>query len=74
MNKERRTKIKNIIKEIEQVKEKLQEVLSEEETIFDNLPENLQYSMRGEESEASIDCMNEAVDALDNAVEQLEEI
>ena len=74
MNKDRRTKIKNIIKEIENVKEKLQEVLNEEESVFDNMPENLQCSIRGEESEESIDYMDEAIDALDNAIEQLEEI
>ena len=74
MNKERRMKILNIIKEIEMVKDKLQDVLNEEESVFDNMPENLQCSMRGEESEESIDYMNEAVDALDSAIEQLEEI
>lgn len=74
MNKERRIKILNVIKEIEQIKDKLQEVLNEEETVFDNMPENLQCSMRGEESEESIDYMNDAIDALDNAIEQLEEI
>lgn len=74
MNKERRTKISNIIKEIENIKDKLQDVLNEEESVFDNMPENLQCSMRGEESEESIDYMNEAVDALDSAIEQLEEI
>lgn len=35
MNKERRTKIRNIIKEIEQVKEKLQDVLNEEESVVE---------------------------------------
>lgn len=74
MNKERRIKILNVIKEIEQIKDKLQKVLNEEETVFDNMPENLQCSMRGEESEESIDYMNDAIDALDNAIEQLEEI
>lgn len=74
MNKDRRKRISDIIKEIENVKDKLQDVLNEEESIFDNMPENLQCSMRGEESEESIDYMNEAIDALDNAVEQLKEI
>jgi flagellar biosynthesis chaperone FliJ len=74
MNKERRMKISNVIKEIGQIKDKLQEVLNEEETVFDNMPENLQCSMRGEESEESIDYMNDAIDALDSAIEQLEEI
>lgn len=74
MNKDRRNRILKIISEIEQVKEKLQEILHEEEMVFDNMPENLQCSMRGEESEESIDYMNEAVDSLDSAIEQLEEI
>lgn len=74
MNKERRKKIANIIQDIESIKEKLQEVLSEEESVFDNMPENLQCSMRGEESEEAIDYMGEAIDGLDNAIEQLEEI
>ena len=74
MNKDRKKRISKIINEIEQIKDKLQEVLNEEESVFDNMPENLQCSMRGGESEESIDYMNEAIDALDNAVEQLEEI
>ena len=74
MNKERRNKISKIIEGIEKIKSDLQDVLSEEENVFDNMPENLQCSMRGEESEESIDYMNEAVDALDNAIEQLEGI
>lgn len=74
MNKERRNKISKIVESIEKIKSDLQDVLSEEENVFDNMPENLQCSMRGEESEESIDYMNEAVDALDNAIEQLEGI
>lgn len=74
MNKDRRKRISDIIEEIEQIKDKLQEVLNEEESVFENMPENLQCSMRGEESEESIDYMNEAIDTLANAVEQLEEI
>lgn len=74
MNKERRNKILKVIADIGQIKEKLQEILNEEEMVFDNMPENLQCSMRGEESEESIEYMNEAVDSLDNAIEQLEEI
>ena len=74
MNKERRKKVVKIIEDINKIKDELQDVLNEEETVFDNMPENLQGSMRGEESEEAIDYMNEAIDALDTAVEQLEEI
>lgn len=74
MNKERRTKIERVIKEIEQVKTSLQSILDDEQFAFDNMPENLQSSMRGEESEESINCMDEAIVALDEAIEQLETI
>lgn len=74
MNKERRTKIERVIKEIEQVKTSLQSILDDEQFAFDNMPENLQSSMRGEESEESINCMDEAIAALDEAIEQLETI
>jgi hypothetical protein len=74
MNNARRIKIKKIIKDIETIKNDLQDILSDEEFAFDSMPENLQYSSRGEESQEAIDYMNEAMDGLDNAVEQLESI
>lgn len=74
MNKERRNKIAKIISDIENIKSNLQNVLNDEEFAFDNMPENLQSSMRGEESEEAIECMNEAIDALDEAIDQLNEI
>ena len=74
MNKERRTKINNIIKKLEAVLNDLKEVLFEEEMVFDNMPENLQGSIRGEESEEAIDLMNEAVESLQNACDNLDSI
>lgn len=71
MNKERRNKIAKIIQEIERIKDGLQSVLNDEEFAFDNMPENLQSSMRGEESEEAIENMNEAVDALGEAMDRL---
>ena len=73
MNKDRRNRISKIIKEIEYIKDKLQDILDEEESVFDSMPENLQGSMRGQESEEAIECMDEANDAIENAIEQLEE-
>lgn len=74
MNKERRNKILMIIAEIEKAKTGLENILSEEEMYFDNMPENLQGSARGEESEEAIDYIGEAITSLDSAIEQLEEI
>ena len=74
MNKQRRMEIKNIIAELENIKTKLDNVFSEEQYAFDNMPENLQYSMRGEESQEAIDYMAEAVSNIEEAIDQLEDI
>ena len=74
MNKERRNKIKKIIQEIERIKNNLQTILQDEEFAFDNMPENLQSSMRGEETEEAIECISEAVDNLEETVDKLSEI
>lgn len=74
MNKDRRNKIQQIIDNINLVKSELQNVLDDEEFAFDSMPENLQYSIRGEESQEAIDYMNEAIECLDNVIETLESI
>lgn len=74
MNKQRRNEIDKIRVELESIKSRLESVLAEEEMMFDNMPENLQYSMRGEESQESIDYMSEAVSSLEEAIDQLTEI
>lgn len=74
MNKQRRNEIDKIRVELESIKSRLESVLAEEEMMFDNMPENLQYSIRGEESQESIDYMSEAVSSLEEAIDQLTEI
>lgn len=74
MNKQRRTEIANIVTELEILKERLDKVFSEEQDVFDNMPENLQYSMRGEESQEAIDNMDGAMSDLENVISQLEDI
>ena len=39
----------------------------EEQDYYDNIPENLQYSQRAEDSEAAIDNLDEALDLLNEA-------
>ena len=74
MNKQRRKLISNCVKELEDIKCKIEEILSDEEYSFDNMPENLQGSMRGEESQEAIDVLNEAASSLDDCIGSLEEI
>lgn len=74
MNKQRRQKIRDVRKEIENCKENLQKILYEEQDYFDNMPENLQGSMRGSDSEDAIDTMENCIEDLENIINELMEI
>lgn len=74
MNKERRTQIKKLTNELEDVKTKLKYILRKEEGILDNTPENLQGIDRYSESENAIDVLDDVVDNLESAIESLNEI
>lgn len=74
MNKLRKQKIREIRKEIENCKDSLQKVLDEEQNYFDNMPENLQGSIRGSDSEDAIDTMENCIENLENIIKELTEI
>lgn len=71
MNKKRRQSISSNVSLLENIKSSLEAILSDEECYFDNMPENLQGSLRGEQSEEAIDALTEAIDALDECIESL---
>ena len=69
MNKARRKRVSAVVKmlwhnKIEEAKAELEDILWDEQDAFDNMPENLQYSMRGEESQECIEAMESALDIL----------
>lgn len=74
MNKIRRTKIKEQIKAMEIIKFSIEDILSEEQDAFDNMPESLQYSDRGETSQDAIDAMENVLSSLEDILEELEAI
>jgi hypothetical protein len=74
MNRERRKKIMNIHDELENVVCKLNDILDDEQMAFDSMPEGLQSSQRGEDSEESIDNMSEAIEYIERAIEMLDDI
>ena len=83
MNKARRKRIASVISTLENIidydliesaKDELEDILWEEQDAYDNMPENLQYSIRGEESSDAIDSLQEAVDALEEAIDTLNEL
>ena len=85
MNNQRRKELNNItaamenvstpvdIEQLEGIKSDIEIVLMDEEMAFDSMPENLQYSMRGETSQEAQDNMNEAIDAIDEFISEYED-
>ncbi len=72
MNKIRRKELANIVTMLEeldslreQIRERLADVLDEEQEALDNLPESLQESERGEQMQAYIDTMENVTGELD---------
>lgn len=76
MNNQRRKVLDNIKSKLAELLEELESVQGEEQEAYDNMPENLQYSERGERAEeacsnldSAVDSINEAMDYIDTAVE-----
>ena len=74
MNKIRRKKIDKIQDEILELVSKLQDILYEEEDCFENMPENLQGSERGEISQNAIDIMSNTIENIETAANELSDI
>lgn len=70
MNNKRRKEIASVIRKIESV---VSDILAEEEEAFDNMPESLQYSERGDMSQEAQDNLSCAVDSLEEAISYLED-
>lgn len=84
MNNQRRRELTNVANEIacindatdfgtlESIKSDIEMILMDEEMAFESMPENLQYSMRGEASQEAQDNMNEAIDTIDEYISDAE--
>jgi hypothetical protein len=74
MNNERRKQLRNLSQRLGELLNILEGILSDEQISFDNMPENLQNSMRGSDSEEAISQMEEAVENLEEAIKSIDEI
>jgi hypothetical protein len=74
MNKERRKIIKEAIDKITEAQDLLSTVLNEEQEAFDNLPEGIQMSERGETMEQYINSIDDIIYNIDEGVSTLEEM
>lgn len=74
MNKTRRQQLRKWLEDMENIKSELEAICSDEQDYFDNMPENLQGSQRGCDSEEAIEQMEEAVSSIEEAISIIEEI
>jgi len=65
MNKIRRSSLNTINQKLAELWEELEGILTDEEAAYDNLPEGIQDSLRGE-------TMAEGIDQLENALDEIE--
>lgn len=67
MNKNRRNRLAKLSDQISDIMEKLEELRDEELEAFENLPESLNSSERGEVMQTAIGAMDDALSSLENA-------
>lgn len=68
MNKERRSWINQIISELESLKDDIENVGVEEQEAYENLPESIQNSERGESMFDNASDLEDAVSNLDDII------
>lgn len=80
MNKQRRKEIEKIVMELndaklklEKLRERIETVLDEEQDAFENLPEGIQDSERGDIMQKNVESLESANDGIDNAFNEIDE-
>lgn len=74
MNKLRRAQIEKLSGQLSDLKDEIDNILSDENDYHDNVPENMQSGERYEQSETAIDNLESAVSYLDDAISSLDDI
>ena len=72
MNKDRRSQIDEAMGMLHDALALIENLASEEQESFDNMPEGLQQSERGVASEEAANDLSEAVDNINGTIETLE--
>ena len=72
MNNIRRSQITDIMENLSSLQTSIEELLEEEQEAFDNLPDGIQDSERGEAIQTAIDNLEEAVSNCEELLNNLE--
>lgn len=73
MNKERREELLDVVQHLDDAIDRLSEIRDDEEDAFDNLPEGLQNSIRGDSMQEAVDVLNQFEFRIYDVRSQIEE-
>lgn len=73
MNDKKRKLLDQAVTYLELASDLVEDVKDDEQDCFDNLPEGLQVSERGEAMEAAVDALDSALDSIREATEYIGE-
>lgn len=73
MNKERRKSIDYIIAKLDELEERIDALINEEQDSLDNLPDNLQESTRAERMQEAIENLEYAIDSIEETITNLQD-
>lgn len=74
MNKTRKQQIKTEIISLNHIVSNLNVLLDQENDYYENIPENLQTSIRADNSEEAIDILSESISSLEEIIDNLKNI
>lgn len=73
MNVQRRKQLSDLMEQIDTLKFALEEIKDDECGAWDNLPESLQESSRGEQMYENVETLESALDSLQDAIDYIQE-
>lgn len=68
MNKQRRSVLRNIIDRLNPIKDEIETVMDDEQDAYDNLPDGLRESDRGEQMADNVSELQGVINTLENDV------
>lgn len=72
MNNVRRKALNAIISELEDIQSRLEAINDEENEAYDNMPDSIQESERGEQSYNAMNSMSDALSSIESAISEIE--
>lgn len=73
MNKDRRNRLQEVKESLDDVISQIEEIRDEEQEALDNMPDSFQQAERGDRMQTAIDTMDEAISAIGDVQQTIDE-